>query len=222
MADGGYLECSFDGRFDCPAGAIIVHPTLHRHANDFGDGGARVVNVPLPDDLADAAGFRVVRSSAIAELMALAETRPADAANGVLEECAPVAPVSPPGWLDRFFGLVLGGLSIAAAAEVSGVTSEHASRTAKIWYGDSPIKLRRERMIRVAVDALRDGVAPAGAAAEAGFADQPHLTRVLKHATGLTPAMIGRVQAGGAEIAEAEPFFSADIKFVQEQGRGAR
>jgi methylphosphotriester-DNA--protein-cysteine methyltransferase len=43
-----------------------------------------------------------------------------------------------------------------------------------------------------AVDLLRGGMAPAAAATEAGYSDQPHLTRSLKAIMGQTPGQIAR------------------------------
>ena len=55
-------------------------------------------------------------------------------------------------------------------------------------YGVSPSEYQRQLRVREARRLLAAGVAPATAAAEAGFADQPHLTRWFRRYYGITPA----------------------------------
>jgi AraC-like DNA-binding protein len=55
-------------------------------------------------------------------------------------------------------------------------------------YGVPPSDYQRQLRIREARRLLAAGVAPARAAAEAGFADQPHLTRWFRRYYGITPA----------------------------------
>ena len=54
-------------------------------------------------------------------------------------------------------------------------------------YGLAPSDYQRQLRIRVARGLLCDGVFPARAAAEAGFADQAHLTRWFRRYYGVTP-----------------------------------
>ncbi len=77
---------------------------------------------------------------------------------------------------------------IASLAVRCGVTPEHARRACKRLFGQGPVALRRDGRIRRAISLLRFGATPTEAAFEAGFSDQPHLTRLLKRETGLTPA----------------------------------
>jgi AraC-like DNA-binding protein len=52
--------------------------------------------------------------------------------------------------------------------------------------------------VRQARRLLDRGVPPAQAAAEAGFADQAHLTRHFKRTMGVPPGAYQRARAGGA------------------------
>jgi AraC-like DNA-binding protein len=52
----------------------------------------------------------------------------------------------------------------------------------------APSDYQRQLRIRAARRLLAAGTAPAIAAAEAGFADQPHLTRWFRRYYGVTPA----------------------------------
>jgi AraC-like DNA-binding protein len=73
---------------------------------------------------------------------------------------------------------------LAAAAGCSRFAAYRAFSAA---YGLAPSDYQRQLRIRVARGLLRDGVSPARAAAEAGFADQAHLTRWFRRYYGVTP-----------------------------------
>lgn len=51
--------------------------------------------------------------------------------------------------------------------------------------------------VECACELLAEGAGPADVAAETGFADQAHLTRVFKQRMGTTPAAYGRMAARG-------------------------
>ena len=59
-------------------------------------------------------------------------------------------------------------------------------------YGLAPSDYQRQLRIRTARRLLASGVEPAAAAAEAGFADQAHLTRWFRRYYGITPAAYQR------------------------------
>ncbi|MFI5084139.1 MAG: AraC family ligand binding domain-containing protein [Streptosporangiales bacterium] len=73
---------------------------------------------------------------------------------------------------------------LAAAAECSRYAAYRAFRQA---YGLAPSDYQRELRVRTARRLLTAGVEPALAAAEAGFADQAHLTRWFRRYYGVTP-----------------------------------
>jgi len=131
------------------------------------------VRIPNPQALAD-----------------LARRCPVDAGHAALEEAECHSPAAPAPWLSGLVALLCEetGDDIAALAQRCGVTPEHASRACRRWFGMSPSALRREGRLQRAISLLQRGTSPSAAAAEAGFSDQPHLTRLLKRATGMTPA----------------------------------
>lgn len=189
---GTYIESSFDGRFACSPGCLVTHPAYHEHMNEFGGEPCLVLNLPITELNADVAGYRLARTPDPAALIKLAHRNLRAACMAVDEELRACAPIAPPGWLSHFLERVSGEMTVRDAARACGVTPEHASRVARSWFGVSPVRLRREGRLRRAVSALRSGASPAEAAVDAGFSDQPHLTRVLKAATGLTPARLRR------------------------------
>jgi AraC-like DNA-binding protein len=124
-------------------------------------------------------------------------TRVGDAMEGyraALEEAATFQPVAPARWLAQLAALLAedGGCDIGQLAARCGVTAKHASRACKRWFGEPPVRLRQEGRPRRAIALLLDGASPVEAALDAGFSDQPHLARLLKQATGFTPARLVR------------------------------
>ncbi|WP_420430664.1 helix-turn-helix domain-containing protein [Hyphobacterium sp.] len=186
VLDGGYEELTLDGRFDCVPGMLVIHPAWHAHGDAFGRGGAVVLNLPAP--LAD--GFCAIRVVNAAALEILARRNPQAAAEAACEEAETVRPKAPADWLIELTRLMIKypGERIDTLAARCGVSAEHAARACKRWFGMGPVDLRKERRLQTAIALLRAGASPADAALAAGFADQPHLTRLLKQATGHTPA----------------------------------
>jgi AraC-like DNA-binding protein len=186
VLDGEYDEFSADGRFRCRAGILMVHPQWHAHGNTFGENGALVLNLPTPvvDGLI---AVRVSDPDAIARLA----TRSLEAAgHAAIEDADAHAPISPAPWLAQLVRLMMRepDTEITDLAARCGVTAAHVSRASKRWFGMSPTAVRREGRLQSAISLLREGAPPAEAAADSGFSDQPHLTRLLKQATGYTPA----------------------------------
>ncbi len=186
VLDGGYEELTAEGRFACGPGMLVIHPAWHAHGDVFGPGGAVVLNLPAP--LAD--GLTAIRVSDPQALEKLARDNPAQAALAVREEADTVAPLTPAAWLVKLTRMMADRpeLPVEQLAAQCGVSPEHAARVCKRWFGLGPARLRKERRLQAAIRLLRAGASPAVAALEAGFADQPHLTRLLKQATGHTPA----------------------------------
>ncbi|GJL96284.1 MAG: AraC family transcriptional regulator [Hyphobacterium sp.] len=186
VLEGGYQEVSVDGRFACTAGMLMIHPAWHAHGDEFGCEGAVIINLPAP--LAD--GLRAICVSDPAALEKLARRNPAMAAEAAREEAELCHPVSPAEWLVRLTRLLVNcpETPVDQLARRCGVSAEHAARTCKRWFGLGPVQLRKEKRLQIAIALLRDGASPVEVVCAAGFSDQPHLTRLLKRATGHTPA----------------------------------
>jgi AraC-like DNA-binding protein len=71
---------------------------------------------------------------------------------------------------------------------LAGLDRWTIARQFRALFGTSPSRFRTLRQLDQVRRALRGGASPAMAAAEAGFADQSHMTRRFKRAYGLTPA----------------------------------
>jgi AraC-like DNA-binding protein len=74
-------------------------------------------------------------------------------------------------------------------AEATGCSRYAAYRAFRQVYGLSPSDYQRQLRVRAARGLLSRGVCPAAAAAQAGFADQAHLTRWFRRYYGVTPGV---------------------------------
>ena len=89
-----------------------------------------------------------------------------------------------------------GELNADDLAAVAGCSRYAAYRAFTQAYGLAPSDYQRQLRVQAARRLLGAGVAPARAAAEAGFADQAHLTRWFRRYYGVTPGAY-RAAAGG-------------------------
>ena len=101
---------------------------------------------------------------------------------------------SPPPWLRQVREMLSdmhGVPSVRALAEAVGVHRVHLARTFREHVGVSVTDWARRQRILHAVTLLENGALPlVEVAAEAGFADQSHLTRALRATIGATPATV--------------------------------
>jgi AraC-like DNA-binding protein len=89
-------------------------------------------------------------------------------------------------------------LAVVQSGEVEAVTGldrYQFARQFRAVYATSPYRYSVMRRVDAARRWLRDGRPLAAAAAEAGFADQAHLTRTFKAAFGMTPGRYARLCA---------------------------
>jgi len=84
--------------------------------------------------------------------------------------------------------LTVADLTLDELAAAAGCSRYAAYRAFTSAYGLAPSDYQRQLRIRRARRLLADGTPPAEAAAAAGFADQPHLTRWFRRYYGITPA----------------------------------
>lgn len=83
------------------------------------------------------------------------------------------------------------GHSVATTAASLGLTERHLHRASRHLFGYGPKTLARILRMRRALALVRDGVPPARAAAESGYADQPHLSRDVRALAGVPLGELG-------------------------------
>ncbi|BBY26072.1 helix-turn-helix domain-containing protein [Mycolicibacterium sediminis] len=77
------------------------------------------------------------------------------------------------------------GAPVSAVADEVGWSNRTLQRQSLVVYGYGPAMLRRVLRFRRAVRMMRDGLPAALVAAEAGYADQPHLHRDAREFSGV-------------------------------------
>ncbi|WP_017537901.1 helix-turn-helix domain-containing protein [Nocardiopsis halophila] len=89
--------------------------------------------------------------------------------------------------------------SVRGAAEAAGVSERHLRRLLADATGLDPRALQRVMRLQrfLALADAAPGLRAADLAAQAGYADQPHLTREVRRMSGLTPAVLLRERAAG-------------------------
>lgn len=90
--------------------------------------------------------------------------------------------------------------SARALEEIAGTDRFTIARHFRWAFGTSPDRYRTLRRLALAKDAIVSGQSIARASAEAGFADQSHLTRQFKKTYGLTPAAWIALTAGSSAM----------------------
>jgi AraC-like DNA-binding protein len=126
-------------------------------------------------------------------------------AEGLLAADPAERPAPPPRRLDvpaleRARAFLHGQPRVVRSAEleaIAGLTRYELARQFRVVYGTSPYRYSLMRRLDLARDDLRRGASLAGAAVGAGFADQPHFTRVFRAAFGVTPGRYARLHALG-------------------------
>jgi AraC-like DNA-binding protein len=83
---------------------------------------------------------------------------------------------------------------------IAGIDRFTIARHFRRAFGTSPDRYRLMRRLGVARKALEQGVPLAEAAADAGFADQSHLTRQFKRAFGMTPGAWAKAVSDGRRV----------------------
>jgi AraC family transcriptional regulator len=192
--------------------SVVVKPGDTEHADQFGDRGARTVQIGLTER--DASVLREWEPStrtwrwthagptvpAFLRLFALLRSRPRDDAlieRGVTEVLSSLREVpddsrrDPPAWLRQVREEIDdsgSSVRVRNLAATAGVHPVYLARQFRRFFGSSVVSyLQRQRVMRAA-DLIGSSSMPLSAVAfQAGFADQSHLNRSFRTGTGFTP-----------------------------------
>jgi len=207
-AVGGALERAY-------ALSVVIKPGGTEHANRYGAKGARVFSVLFEPELVASmqdwvpglGRWRWMHGGAAARwMLRLLRTyrRGQTRRGGEVEDCVyelvaslpggqpSGAAASPPRWLElvrqELDDTFADGPRVRDLAARAGVHSVYLARQFRRHMGCSITDYRGLLRARAAAELLvSSDVPPAAAADQCGFADQSHLCRVFKGATGLTP-----------------------------------
>lgn len=91
-------------------------------------------------------------------------------------------------------------LGLDDLCEIAGLSKYHLVRSFKDAYGLTPHAYHLNLRVNEAKARLRQGAELAAAAADAGFCDQSHLTRVFTRCVGMTPAAYQKAVAISSKI----------------------
>ena len=193
--------------------SVVVKPAGTIHENEVGPRGARTIAVQIIDseelleDCGELGPWRWSHGGAgVQPLLAFGRALH-DAASGVdpeevlLELLGEIidAPVprhgDAPGWVRRareaLDDLAHEGIEVRELAQTLQVHPVSLTRAYRRAYGMPVSRYRRQVLLRRAVDqVVGTGRSLSAIAQQAGYADQPHMCRDIRSATGMTPARL--------------------------------
>ena len=209
VLEGGFVER--DGRSwrDVGPGTLRVSGAA-RHDIDFSSQGALCLVMDVDTtDIPALRRPRFVENDASLGLIAREiqqATRTADPARDIITENLTIELLAqvtrrlqsrtspPPPWLARAREMIHdsgGALTVAQLADEANVHRVHLARTFREHYGVSVTRYARQVRVQSALRLLSHHSIPLSRVAlEAGFADQSHLTRIMRDAVGSTPGAI--------------------------------
>lgn len=200
---GCYVEESVQGLAHADGPGISRKPGGFEHQNHFGDAGALILSLNR-DETPASDGYFVARGpeglSGPALRRMANDGRAIEALAGGVAAAPPSVAALPSPWLTEAHNLLLteSGLSVGALARTFGLHPVHFARLFREAFAQSPTAARQNRRAAGAIDRLiRSGTPLAGIAADEGFADQAHLSRVISQATGWSPGRLRRRFAAG-------------------------
>ncbi len=210
VVDGGYTETLPGRTRECAPATLLLHPAGERHGERYHARGGRSLIVEcdagaIPDSqpgLDSGAHPRGPRLATLGARLYREFVAPEPDSPAVIETLltallgeaartsAPSRAVPP--WLPRVRELLRERfsekLTLDALAAEAGVHPVHLAQSFTRWRGCTIGEYLRARRVAHARERLLHGdEPPAQIALAAGFADQSHLTRVFRRATGMTP-----------------------------------
>jgi len=205
-------------RIDCAPASVLFKPGGARHANRYGEIGARsfVIELPSPERIAAMKESRLLSevgyfpSGPVASLTGalFREHRAYDRSSPlVIEDLllqmisigdpAPARATGVPGWLasvrERHHDEFERSLTLTELAREAGVNPDSLRRALRRCYGVRPGEYQRRLRVEWAARRTLNTSLPLGEIAHAaGFADQSHFNRAFRLAFGIPPGALRR------------------------------
>jgi AraC family transcriptional regulator len=217
VSSGGFEELGEAGSYVASRGTLVFHPAAETHSDEFGDAGGRCFNIEVGGDVDLVRDPGVVRGAGVryaAELYR--EMRAWDAASALVAEGLTSALIARVDYdasrdalraeptsrrtrgdiaraVERLRADPCNPPSLAQLAAESGLSALSFARAFRRQFGCGVGAYVRAERVEMAKRALAESSSAVSTiAAELGFADQAHLTRVFRDATGWTPAAFRR------------------------------
>lgn len=187
VLSGTYVEAGDSGRYRVVPGDVLFHAPFESHLDRFDHSRAEVLNLPMPANWNGPVLGRLGDPESIARLAERDVMEAIEALAQAVVERVPVAE----DWPDHLAAELLRDpdLSLAEWCDRAGLHRGSISRGFRQQFGITPARFRSVARTHRAVRRLAD-LRLSEAAAEAGFADQAHMSRATKDLTGLSPARL--------------------------------
>ena len=198
VLEGRYEQAGYSGRWIVGSGDVLIQPTLDCHTNRMISRGIWLQRLPwrLEEELRGA--YRVQELDSI---IRAARENPVQA-SALLATALPGAEALRPA-RDRAGDLLAAAIAaeitanrgrrIGELAEELDLVRETATRSFSRSFGISPARFAAELRTRAAWLRITGSRSPLGqVAADAGFADQAHMTRAIRAFAAQTPARLRR------------------------------
>jgi AraC family transcriptional regulator len=212
---GSYREKTRINTRECLQHFLVVHPAGEIHADEF-SATTRCLNIHLDKEWRSRfdralSTPAMAASSAISAIVARAarELRSPDGVSAIVTEGLMLELFGElsrsrtadraPAWLctvrDEIESRFRDPLTLASLSSAADVHPVHLARAFRRHFGRTVGEMIRELRVRHAQSRIRCGLSLRDAAAEAGFADQSHMTRTFRSLTGTTPAGFRRAKS---------------------------
>lgn len=207
---GGCQEESGRAEVGFGAGKLALRPEGMRHAVTFSRRGALVLTCAFPEHVAEIDTPSWSRPLPREQLRSLTplllsnETEAVEAAWDLiaLADNEPARP-APGSWISAVRDQLIEEptANISRVAAQCGRHRVHLGRAFLAAFGETPSTFRRRAMLDRALCGMARGLSAAAAAAEGGFADQSHFSRVCRESFGVTP---GHIAGGATDVASVQ------------------
>lgn len=189
VLSGNFVEAGLRGRIWAGPGCAIVHPNFSSHSDQFGQAGAEVLNLPMPN-----LGNQLVGSVQDPDRIAkLASQDPTAATEEFVTQFSQLEPDMDGDWPDLLANELIANpaLSITNWADDHSLDPASVSRGFRRVFGISPKRFRLEAKVARAMEGMGSGGVPAARMAlDCGFADQAHMCRAFRLIVGHSPESI--------------------------------
>lgn len=190
VVSGIFEESGYSGRVRAAAGDVLIHPDLDAHANHRVTSTVKLIRLPWRDR--DGIGVRR-HLDGLDELVRVAEKDVHEASARLVAALAgelPDCPGNRNDWPDLLAADLAHDPSLALGrwADHHGLARASVSRGFAKAYGIAPEVFRAELKTKAAwLRITRESEGFGAIAADAGFADQAHMSRWVRRLTGATP-----------------------------------